>query len=64
MKSPEQDQSQPKSSDWTIPLVGGMAVLRVPTPLSKQNFDLIRTWFDSMKPALVPQNDEGKVPPR
>jgi len=40
--------------DLTIPLVGGaMAVLRVPLPLSGQNFQLIQSMLEAMKQAIT-----------
>lgn len=41
------------SSNWTIPLVGGMAILRTPNPLTTQNLQLIEAWLKTMKIALV-----------
>lgn len=46
--------NQPVTRDLTIPLVGGdVAILRVPIPLSEENFGLITSLLATMKAALV-----------
>lgn len=50
--------SQPDFLDLPIPLVsGGRAVLRVPIPLTGQDYDLLRSMLEAqlggMKPAIV-----------
>jgi hypothetical protein len=50
--------------DNTIPLIGGStAILSIPRPLSKKNFDLIKNWLVLMEPSLTeddnPKDDEN-----
>jgi hypothetical protein len=50
--------------DLTIPLIGGqMAILRVATPLTKKNYDLLLKWFEIMREALVEPESDGQVDP-
>jgi hypothetical protein len=45
--------------EMTIPLIGGStAILAIPRPLSKKNYDQIRNWLALMEPALI--EDESK----
>ena len=40
--------------DATIPLIGGAtAILSIPRPLSKKNYDLIKRWLTLMEPSLT-----------
>jgi hypothetical protein len=47
----------------TIPLVGGgMAVLSIPHPLSRKNYDLVEKWLHLMREALTEEtNDQGEA---
>lgn len=48
--------------DITLPLIGGgMAILRVPVPLSEENFDFLVMLLSSMKKALVEVGDTSNV---
>jgi len=40
--------------DNTIPLIGGStAILSIPRPLSKKNYELIKSWLILMEPSLT-----------
>jgi hypothetical protein len=44
--------------DNTIPLIGGStAILTIPRPLSKKNFELIKNWLTLMEPSLTEENN-------
>lgn len=47
--------------DITLPLIGGgMAVLRIPVPLSEENFDFLTSLLGSMKKALIEKKTDEK----
>jgi hypothetical protein len=44
--------------DNTIPLIGGStAILTIPRPLSKKNYELIKNWLTLMEPSLTEENN-------
>ncbi len=46
--------NNPNLQDNTIPLIGGStAILSIPRPLSKKNYDLIKNWLVLMEPSLT-----------
>jgi hypothetical protein len=50
--------NNPNLQDNTIPLIGGStAILTIPRPLSKKNFDLIKSWLTLMEPSLTEDNN-------
>jgi hypothetical protein len=55
-QNPAKPMNQPNSEirDLTVPLIGrGMAVLRLPIPLSKENYEHIVAWFKLMEKPLT-----------
>ncbi|HVP38133.1 MAG TPA: hypothetical protein VMS93_03010 [Candidatus Saccharimonadales bacterium] len=57
-------QGQAQSArEFVLPLIGGSAVLRVPHPMGRANFDLLKRVLDAIEAALVgPAEDSGKNP--
>jgi hypothetical protein len=53
-ETPRADDPPRRSTcDWTIPLIDGMAVLRIPNPLTEENLHLIESWLKTMKVGLL-----------
>ena len=49
--------------DYTIPLLGGgMAVLRIPVPLSRENYEHLLRWLAWAEDSLVELGDPGVTP--
>ena len=52
--STQEQRTLQQPMDLTIPLIGGgSAVLRTPVPLTKNNFDLIQTFLETLEDSIV-----------
>lgn len=52
----------PGTRDFTFPLPDGVAILRVPFPMSEEGFDLLAQTLALWKPTLVKKNEKEKDP--
>ena len=57
--STQEQRTLQQPMDLTIPLIGGgSAVLRTPVPLTKNNFDLIQTFLETLEDSIVAETTD------